>query len=184
MATHVMLDIETFSLARNATLLAIGAVKFNPNQPAGADGLHQIEDAILIGVDPRGQERFNRHIDPGTVMWWLDENRAAARAALLNTPLLDLGSALDVFAEWFGGQSLPVWGNGSSFDNEVVKSAFEAINQPVPWTYKDDRCYRTIKNLAPGLPVPQVGVEHQALDDATAQAFHLQDIVAHLGLQL
>lgn len=183
MPKHVMVDLETFSLQHDALILSLGAVKFDPNQPRVND-IPMFDDAFYVCIEPTTCTPFKRHIDPGTVMWWMDEERAKARASLFASQKVDFATALEAFAMWFGPESLPVWGNGAGFDNEVLKSAFASVGLQVPWSYKDDRCYRTMKNLAPGIPLPEIGVAHQALDDASAQAAHLQDIVQHLGLQL
>ena len=183
MQPHVMIDLETLSLADNALILSLGAVKFDPNAKPIGDK-HELIDAFYVAIDPTSCQQFGLHIDAGTVMWWLQQDRADARAALLGTRMHDLPTALEAFGMWYGPDSLPTWGNGAAYDNVVLKNAFKAINQPRPWHYRDDRCYRTVRALAPGVPMTDVGTAHVALDDATAQAYHLQDIVQHLGLAL
>lgn len=182
--THVMIDIETLGTCHDAALLSLGAVKFNPC----GDG---ITEAFYIRIDPASCEHFGLSIEANTVAWWMHEDRAEARKALAATEAIDLPSALDGFSQWFGPESLPVWGNGATFDNVIVRSAFDAIGMPCPWKFWHDRCFRSFKNLAKALAPPKVlmpesavDVAHHALYDAHLQALHAQVISEFLGLRV
>lgn len=182
--THIMLDIETVSKTNTAAILSIGAVAFDPNDPnTNADQ----GDKFHVRCDLNGQERWLT-IDGDTVQWWLAAERDAARAQLLSMVPVDFTSALFGFAAWLDsqlGETVAIWGNGATFDNVIVLNAFRELGVPhSKWTYKSDRCYRTMKSIA-GIPDPvDYGTTHSALDDAIAQANHLKAIVAHLGITL
>ena len=188
MTKHIMVDLETWSTAPNATVISIGAVAFDPTH-------HGIIDAFHVGIDPKllgtaAGALF--HIDPSTIDWWMDADRAAARAAWLAMEKLDLPTALYGFTDWyFGhvageklpeGEGIPIWGNGAAFDNVILRRSYELMNMSCPWKFWDDRCYRTLKSVS-STRRPKVnfeehgGVAHTALADATAQALHLQDMV-------
>lgn len=176
---HVMVDLETAGKDPNALILSIGAAKFDPMADSIIDSFH-------IAVDLR-QMPMNAHgftVDPGTVAWWLAPERAEARVALDSVPKVDLASALDGFALWLGDPRnfAGVWGNGATFDNVILLNAFDKLNMERPWTYRQDRCFRTFNNLAKSVPFADFGVAHSALDDAISQALHMQKIVKHLGL--
>ncbi len=177
MAGHVMLDLETLGKGDRAAIISIGAVKFDP---AGVG----VESGFYVNVDAESAQAYGLQIDASTVMWWLHADREVARRALLESTPVGLAEALDGFADWFGTDSLPTWGNGATFDNIITRNAFAAVGRDLPWKFWDDRCYRTLKNLAPALKLERVGTYHNALDDATSQALHMQAIVAHLGLVL
>jgi hypothetical protein len=185
---HVMIDIETLSKGSYACIWTLGAVKFDPN--AGPDPEqalsddHQVYmiDKFHVRIDIGSAISFGR-MDGGTVDWWMEEKQDAARKAILAMPAIDLPEALDGFSQWFGADK-PVWGNGATFDNVIVSNAYQACRLERPWGYKNDRCYRTLKALAPTVEPIDVGTAHGALDDAIAQAWHLQRIVKHLGLTL
>jgi len=177
MTNHVMVDLETMGTGNEAAIVSLGAVKFDP-MAAG------IIDAFYVRVDLASSVAFRLKIDPSTVMWWMDPERNSARKALLRDEAHDLGTALDGFSQWFGTESLPTWGNGATFDNVILRNAYAKIGFECPWKYTHDRCYRTFKCLAPGLEASPTGVWHQALDDATSQARHLQAIVKYLGLAI
>ena len=174
MTTEVMVDLETLGTGPRAPILSIGAVKFNPHSDWVGPSFH-------VGVDI-STGLFDREVDGGTLMWWLAEDRAAARKAWLDLEKHDLVTALDGFVEWFGGESLPVWGNGATFDNVILTTAFDTIGSVPPWKFWHDRCYRTMKNLV-DIPMTRFGTHHSAVDDAISQAKHLQEIYTHFGLQ-
>jgi exodeoxyribonuclease VIII len=174
--THVMLDLETFGNGSDALIVSIGACKFDPCGSGVTDSFH-------VAIDPVSAQAIGLKIDAGTVMWWLHADRAPAREALLANEMVDIGSALSGFAEWFGGTSMPVWGNGATFDNVILRHAFQRYGLPCPWHFGHDRCYRTMKNLAPHVLIERTGTHHDALDDAVSQALHLQVIGKYLELE-
>lgn len=181
MAVHTMLDLETLSLEHNALLLSIGAVKFT------ADA---IVDKFHVGILPIDAQRYGLHIDAGTVMWWLDPAREAARASLVTLPKVDLFAALDGFGMWLGltpdAEQGSLWGNGAIMDISKINAAYKAVGLNNPVNYKREECYRTMKNrLDPkGELFERIGVEHDAVDDAASQAVHLQKICAKFGIEL
>lgn len=177
MSLHVMIDLETLSTHNFACILSIGSCKFDP------DGLIII-DKFHVGVDPESCQRIGLRIDAPTVMWWLDPQHDAARVALKALARVTIHEALDGFAQWFGQTSLPTWGSGATFDNVIMRNAFTLAGIECPWKFWDDRCFRTLKNLAPGIAPPRQGLEHSAVDDAVYQAETMQVIVKHLGLKL
>jgi hypothetical protein len=97
-------------------------------------------------------------------------------------------AALTEFGEFILAQGpVPrIWGNGAAFDNVILRSLYESFGQRAPWSYSQDRCYRTFKSL-PGAPNPETkaiyGVEHNALDDAIGQALHMKEVCKCLGIQ-
>lgn len=177
MALHCMIDIETLGTGNRAALLSLGAVKFDPLAPEAE------WDCFHVGVEPASCTQHGMSIDADTVMWWLHPHRAEARDAVMALTRVDLASALEGFASWYGGESLPTWGNGATFDNVIVRNAYTAVGLDCPWPYWQDRCYRTLKQQAPGLKLERRGLHHSALDDALTQAKHLRAVAAHLGLQ-
>lgn len=180
MAIHTMLDLETLSLANNAMILSIGAVKFDADQ---------IIDRFHVGILPEVNPRYSLHIDFGTVMWWFDPAHDAARRAIWELPKVDLFAALDSLDLWMkqtpDHQRGSLWGNGAIFDIVKINSACDAVKLDHPVTYKREECYRTMKNRCPDVEFEQLGAAaHVALDDAESQAVHLQRICRKYGIEL
>ena len=175
---HAMADIETWSSAKNAMIISIGAVKFDPN---GGD----ILDRFHVGVDPTLMSTKGFDISAQTLLWWMHPDRDEPRRRWIDMRKMDLATVLVGFSEWYGTDpNVPVWGNGAAFDNVILRSAYETLNMECPWGFRSDRCYRTMKNLLPHIKepsrLPNQGVTHDALYDAEWQARHLQAIYAHL----
>lgn len=172
---HVMLDLETFGNGNDAAIVSIGAVKFDQKD---------ILDEFHVGVDARSCQALGLKIDADTIMWWMHPDRADARAALQALETVDLPSALAGFTDWAGNDVASIWGNGSTFDNVILRSAYRACGLEYPVGFWQDQCYRTIKYRAPGIEIVREGTHHDALDDARCQAKHLQAIAEHLGIPL
>jgi hypothetical protein len=172
---HMMVDLETMGTHVGAPILSIGAVMFDPNSDDMGERFH-------VGIELESNVECGRHPDPSTIMWWMAEDRAEARKALLDLPKVDLYSALDELAKWAPEGEVWVWGNGAAFDNVILASAYKTVGIEPFWKYKHDRCFRTINHLAPDVEWEDYGTAHDALDDAVSQARHLQKVVKHLGI--
>lgn len=174
---HVMLDLETWGTGNDALIVSIGACKFNDTD---------ILDRFHVAVDPTTGKAFGREIDASTMLWWLDPAREEARRSWLELERVDLGTALYGFATWLftSPEVVALWGNGSTFDNVILRSAFAACGVVYPVQFWQDQCYRTMKYRAPEVELVREGVHHNALDDAISQARHLQAIVLHLDCGL
>lgn len=171
---HVMLDIETLGTRNDAAILSIGAVKFNPFT-------RTISDSFYVAIDPESCVSLGLTTDIKTIMWWMADDRTSARVQMMSESRVNLPEALYGFVDWFG-EDKPVWGNGATFDNVLISSAFTACAIDRPWKYWNDRCYRTLKAMAPHAKLAREGTYHNALDDAISQAKHMQKIVEYLKL--
>lgn len=169
----VMLDLETMALSSHAAVVSIGAVEFNP-ELATSEPYSGLGREFYVPVSLNKQvSKWGREVESSTLEWWKGQP-AEVRAALTDSRSVFLDDALHKFAEWLGGRNLDVWGNGAAFDNVVLANAYRATGSPVPWGFRNDRCYRTLKALGEGLGIaykePQRLVQHNALDDAKYQA--------------
>lgn len=179
---HIMLDLETLSTAPDAAIVAIGAVTARiPAERYGSDSFYRIVDG-QSSIKAGGSMSFS------TWKWWMDQSKEAQ--SIFNDPrAISIEQALSDFDDWLdylipadGSDDALVWGNGSDFDNVVIRGAYERLGRKAPWSFRNNRCYRTLKNLAPEIRFEQPGTAHNALDDATAQANHLERIWKHLNL--
>ncbi len=168
---HIMIDLETMGTRPNAPIIAIGAVAFD------AETIH---DEFYSVVDLADAVAEGAVMSPDTVLWWLKQSDAA-RAAF-DRPGDPLGLTLGAFREWITKFNLDgVWGNGASFDNTILSEAYQRIGTSAPWPFWKDRCYRTMKNVHPGVQMERAGTHHNALDDAKTQALHLMRINEEFG---
>ncbi len=167
---HVMVDLETLGNGSNACIIAIGAVEFDETSAALGREYYAV-------VDPQTSVESGGQIDAGTVMWWMQQD-AAARSAF-KTGGMHINAALQEFAAWFP-QGATFWGNGATFDNVILANAYKRVGMKAPWSFSNDRCYRTLKNLRPDVPLTRTGTHHNALEDAKSQALHAADILQAL----
>ena len=177
---HVMLDIETLATTPDAAIISIGAVKFNPNN---LDDISD-NDKFYCPTTIASNIEMQRAISGSTLEWWASPEQRDAWEEYHKSERQHLLSALDGFAQWFGPDSMPVWGNGATFDNVIMRDAFTKAGIRVPWTYRHDRCHRTMCAQADWLEFKRDGTYHNALDDAMAQARHLQKVTDTLKIIL
>lgn len=173
MGIHCMLDLETMGNGNEAAITAIGAVKFDP---ATQDPMVK----FYVTVDLESSVACGMKMDASTVKWWLTQSDAARQQMLKDT--IDLPTALDAFGDWLnmGGAPDGVWGNGATFDNVILRSAYRLTNLKAPWSFRQDQCFRTLNKQFRMEPLERVGTHHNAVDDAENQAIHMRRIVDEL----
>jgi len=181
--THVMLDLETLSTRANARIIAIGAVAFDQDkgvyakfyQPIVAGASGPLWDGFTAHMQTHADEE-GFHISKDTLRWW-DEQSDEAKRVFTDPNACMMNTALDAFDCWLGDlddrTNIRVWGNGASFDNTILATAYSIMLEDLPWRFYNDRCYRTAKNLYPNVALDRIGVYHNAMDDAETQAMHL-----------
>lgn len=176
MMKHVMVDLETLATSGDAAIISIGAVAFDPDTG-------ELGETFKVNVDGASSQAAGGHVDAKTVAWWFGQS-AEARAHLNDPAPVSIKAALEAFSAfcWSNlGPEFYLWGNGATFDNTVLRTAYERLglpDLPAPWRYTRDMCYRTVKNLHPEIELKREGVFHDALSDAISQARHLCAILA------
>ena len=174
----IMLDLETLSSAPDAAIIAIGACAFGSDLPKGLP-----RPTFVIYVQPESAQHAGGRVDAATVKWWCRQSDDARRA-WTDADARPIAEALRVFSWWCSqaslGRPVRMWGNGASFDNIVLRGAYERCGIEPPWKWPNDRCYRTLKNLCRNVEIARIGSHHNALDDALSQAIHAERIFATL----
>jgi exodeoxyribonuclease VIII len=164
--THVMVDLETLGNRPGCKILSIGAVAFGP------EGLGE---EFYVVVDRESQTDFGLHEDASTIEWW-DKQTVEAKSVLIEAedgePLSRCLLNFNAYLARFGMSDIKLWGNGSDFDNAILISCYAATKQQAGWKFWNNRCYRTLKSLHPGVKLNRTGTYHNALDDAKTQALH------------
>ena len=176
----IMLDIETLDTTPSAAVLSIGAVKFN------SEGLGE---AFYARLNSHAQLSLGRTQSEATNNWWAGQSDAA-RAEAFAMPEWTNSMTLLKFTQFFDHDDYNVWGNGSDFDNVIVKSLFGTYGFTLPWKYNKNRCFRTIRETVydnfPFLKNDQIKPElaHHALSDAKAQALDLLRLESRTQIML
>lgn len=177
---RVMLDLETLGVAADSVIVSVGAFEF------GRSGAC---NEFYCVVDLDSCVKAGLTADGKTIAWWMGQSEEAR--AVFADEAYPLAQCLAGFGDWLThtvGKDVPikeieVWGNGAGFDNVILANAYRACDMELPWDFRNDRCYRTVKNLRPDIKMGQRGVHHNALDDARDQASHLMRIFDEMGIE-
>lgn len=162
---HVSLDLETMSSGQNAAIVSIGAAYFEIETG-------KIVDTFYVNVDLQSALNVGCQVSGSAIEWWLKQSDCA-RMDLLGDPRLRIRDALTHFNSWLPANAA-IWGNGATFDNRVIREAFDLCALRPRWHYRDDLDMRTIVALAQDMDleiaVAREGTHHNAMDDAVFQS--------------
>lgn len=168
---HVMLDLETMGLVKNAVLTRIAAIAFNIEDGTELEPTHFNE---LINT--KSCTDVGLKIDGDTISWWLtqgpetlqkhcldaflegrlfytclDEMKLILKLIFigkeLRTVLLEFTSWIEQLKKLYDTHEIFVWGNGAAADIAWLSSAYTACNIPTPWKFWNERDVRTICHI-------------------------------------
>ena len=172
---HVMHDLETMGKVPGVVLASLGAVVFDPHSDT-------LGERFSMNIDEASCTAAGLILDPGTVEWWQDPERAEAYAALKIDPR-PLAEVLDAFdAYWTRVDGRQIWSQGANFDSPLLEAAYRALGREAPWRYYAPRDTRTVYEMADVVVTRHKGVHHVALDDAITQAGNIQEGYRRLWL--
>ena len=162
-----MIDLETASVAPDAAILSIGAVRFDRRE-SPPKRLEDIDKhyVFYIRVDLNSCKELGMHVDDKTMAWWAEQPVEARYEVLENKERVNIKEALLRFKEWFIPHARP-WGNGSSFDITILENAFNKVGIEFPWKFWNVRDLRTLYDIAKlkKRDIPEPVVAHHALHD-------------------
>lgn len=167
---QAMADLETCDTIPGAAILSIGAVFFD------LDGLgHEFYTPVRLS----SCKTARLSISADTMAWWSRQSPQARELLDIvqrrSTP--SLTDALQMLRAFLGKQTdVKLWGNGADFDNPILAVAHHRVKLKQCWNAYNGRCYRTVKNIAPGPKLVRSGTHHNALDDAKSQALHMIEL--------
>lgn len=155
-----MIDIETLATSHDAVITQIGACVFDLH----SDGYESFR------FDINWRDQLDRKIDPETLSWWLDQEEAAIRSALLHGGFRDLWSTIKLYLHNLLMGADRVWANDPTFDLAILRDA------GLEHSFRKERSCRTMFDLSVLLSLPSVHevseaeVKHDAEHDAIYQA--------------
>ena len=158
---HLMVDLETLATTPDAAILTIGACKFDPRG-------NNITDQYYERIDLDSQ---NRRIDENTIEWWSKQDKQIQEDAFGEGGRIKLSEAMKKLYR-FGLGTKNIWSHGSIFDVVILENVASSLQQGVTWNFWEIRDTRTLFDIA-NVEV-QVEGKHNALADATAQAYAVQ----------
>lgn len=174
--SDVMIDLETMGTGKDACILAIAAVYFDPITG-------ELGDEFYTNVNLQSNINAGREITASTLLWWMrQEKEAQEQVFSLNHTAPKLSEAIVCFADFFKNDSHKVWGNGAIFDISILETAFIKCKTPLPWKFWNVRDVRTAVEMGqlldfnPKKDLPFIGTRHNALDDSKHQAKYVSAI--------
>lgn len=177
MATHGMIDLETLSTRPDATVLTVGAIKFDPyTEQEPHNGLY-----LRLNVDE--QSDLNRHVDNGTLEWWGKQDEKIREEALGDEDRVPLTEFVRQLNKWCVGLD-ELWCQGPLFDYAILQNLYAQLNTPVPWNYWQIRDSRTLFGMLPEDPRKSIQMDlHNALADCYFQAKSVQKAYKRFGVK-
>ena len=193
----LMIDLETLGSGDrvHVPVLQVGVAVFEVE-----DGVASILDngCFHIGLDGATQDPASPPIEKDTMDWWLKQPdevrelvffpRATTSSQKAESLVLNMHTEIGMHIRT-GFAVSSIWANGVA-DFQWLTGLFNRYNLTPPWAYNMPRDYRTVRELAhqknggPIDPHPQIGLSHNAVDDAVWQCHMLAKYLHVLGLEL
>jgi hypothetical protein len=177
MTIHATIDLETLDVVPSATVLSLGAVKFDPH----SDAEPHSELYLKILVDD--QDRLGRTTSDKTIEWWATQDPDVMEEAFDQTDAVTVEEALRQLNKWVVGVD-EIWGQGYGFDMTMLEDMYRSVGKPVPWQFWQVSDSRTITKRMPRDPRKDMQTNlHNALADAYYQAKAIQIIFKHFNFE-
>jgi DNA polymerase III epsilon subunit-like protein len=137
--SEIMIDLETLSTANNASILTIGAIRFDRNS-------FKITKKFYKRITQESNEYYNRDFNQDTIDWWTTQSDQAKSEIFEYKNRINLNLGLQELSIFCRGAK-KIWANGAAFDIPILESAYEACGLEVPWKFFNVRDVRTIYDL-------------------------------------
>lgn len=167
---RISVDTETLGTTTKSVPLQISAVD--------VDNPSSFFNAYVDWADLT-KEGFR--VNGSTLRFWMKQPEEIRTKVFAGT--VALPEILKGLAE-FCKDATEVWMNSPSFDSEkILIPAYNHFKLPVPWSFRDERDFRTLKALGFAyfdMPYQYPAGAHDALTDATAQAEYIYQMTQRM----
>jgi len=175
MKTDIMIDLETLDVLPSATILTIGAVKFDP---FGDDISEPEMEKFYVKVDIDSCDRLGCTVSQATLDWWSNQSQAAQDEAFDPNGRIEITDAMNQLYKFCWGAKR-VWSHGAGFDVIILEHIFRKVGKAIPWQFWEVRDTRTLFDIGIDPKRPPV-LKHHALEDAWNQAVGVQHVYKRL----
>lgn len=177
----LMVDLETLGTGPESVIVSIGAAFFNPKTG-------EVGDKFYGNIDLESSINYG-DVDASTIKWWLQQSVDARKVFDgghdLKVVLEDLSKGICASSSV---DEVRIWGNGSTFDNAILRNAYNTTGIDVPWKFWNDRDVRTVVDLGYRMlnvdlkkATEFTGTQHNALDDVLHQIKYVSKIYQGLN---
>lgn len=175
MAIHGTIDLETLDTKPGATILSLGAVKFNP---LSDDEPHS---ELYIKIDLDEQDGLGRSVSDDTLAWWAKQDASIMEEALDPEGRMSVEDTLKQLSKWAVGLDI-IWGQGYGFDMTILEDLYRSVGVPIPWNFWQIRDSRTLLACLDRDPRKDMQTDlHNALADSYYQAKAIQIAYNKIG---
>lgn len=174
--TDLMIDLETLDVRPTASVLTIGAVKFDP---FSLETEKPTADRLYIKVDIDSCHDLGCTVCDATIEWWSRQSEQAQQEAFDPVGRVNVRDAIDQLYRFAWGCHR-VWSHGAGFDVVICEHLYKQVGRAAPWQYWQVRDTRTMFDLGIDPARPPV-LKHHALEDAWNQAVGVQNVVRTLA---
>ena len=129
--TDIMIDLETLATSTDATILTIGAVKFDP---FGKDIEEPAMDSFYVKVDLDSCDELGLAVNDDTIAWWAQQSQEAQDEAFGTEGRIHIRDAMEKLYKFCWGAKR-VWANGACFDIPICETAYRKLNKAIPWSF-------------------------------------------------
>ncbi len=171
MNTDIMIDLETLDVLPTATILTLGAVKFDP---FGDEKDNPQMEKLYLRIDIDSCDKLGATVSNATLDWWAQQSPAAQAEAFDPTNRIDIADAMNQLYKFCWGAKR-VWSHGAAFDIPICEFYFRKLGKAIPWNFWEVRCTRTAFDLGIN-PNRATVTAHNALEDAVDQALGVQKV--------
>lgn len=177
MNTDIMIDLETLDVLPTATILTIGAVKFDP---FGDDVNEPSAEKFYVKVDVDSCDKIGSTVSQATLDWWANQSQEAQNEAFDPNGRISIEDAMHQLYKFCWGAKR-VWSHGASFDVVICEHLFRKMGKAIPWSFWEVRDTRTLFDIGINPNRPPV-LKHHALEDAWNQAVGVQNVYKTLRM--
>jgi hypothetical protein len=175
MAIHGTIDLETIDTKPSATILSLGAVKFNPLNDS------EPHSELYIKIDIDEQDSLGRTASDDTIAWWGRQDPAIMEEAFDPEGRLSVAETFKQINKWAVGIDV-LWGQGYGFDMTILEDLYRSAGMPIPWNFWQVRDSRTLFACLERDPRKDMQSNlHNALADAYYQSKAIQIAYNKLG---
>lgn len=181
-----MIDIETLGTNPGCVILSAAAVRFDVETGEIGETFYQKAN-LKSSLDVNGFV-----IEADTLEWWMSQNKESLDAAFkyssasINTLLCDLTAFIYGTRSLNQKENIFLWGHGAKFDLGILEAAYRKLNLSIPWKYKEEMCFRTVKRCFYEhiLEIEFIGTKHHPTFDCLHQIKELVAINKHAKIKL
>lgn len=172
MAQHLMVDLETLDTKTSATILTLGAVRFDPYSSAPMKELY-------LRVDLTSQDSLGCTVSDDALKWWNQQDTDIMEEAFNPLNRIPIHEVINQFHA-LAWNCDAFWSHGATFDLMILQNIYDRLGRTYPWNFWQMRDTRTLFDIGHDPEMPQ-GSKHNALEDAKRQAIGVRNVYRKLN---